>query len=204
MSIPNFDVYQHQTHNLFMAGTSEPGTLFLGWLAKTVDEHWPSRRKFCEESGIDPGGFSKLLNGQSAPEPPTLRRIADALLAKELIASRSELATRALFPEDEIDADGEAVDDLTARYRRALQPLTQSERQIVVDMLEFAAQRLLEARGRHPRGRAMTDAEVDADPAWQQLKEDFESLSPAERDEIIAYGHRLLLEQPKRKKPKSG
>ena len=84
-----------------MAGTSEPGNPFLGWLAKTVDEHWPSRRVFCEQAGINDGAFSKILSGKSDPEPPTLRRIADALLAKGLIKSRGELATRALFPEEE-------------------------------------------------------------------------------------------------------
>ena len=140
-----------------MAGTSDPGNPFLGWLAKTVDEHWLSRRQFCEEAGINAGGLSKILNGITDPEPPTLRRIADALLAKGLIASRGELAIRALFPDEEENVEAherqkgqEREDDIFTRYKRAVRHLTPGEQDIAIDMFEFLAGRLVEERDKKP------------------------------------------------------
>lgn len=153
-----------------MAGTSEPGNPRMGWLAKTVDENWSSRRLFCEQAGINDGAFSKILSGKSDPEPPTLRRIADALLVKGLIKNRAELATRALFPDEE---DTEAHerghkpkgrdDEIFARYKRAVRNLTPGEQDIAIDMLEFLADRLVEERDKKP-ARTTRSEEAEPDP----------------------------------------
>lgn len=154
-----------------MAGTSDPGNPFLGWLAKTVDEHWPSRRMFCEDAGINSGGFSKILNGITDPEPPTLRRIADALLAKGLIKNRAELATRALFPDEEdVEAHERGQkprsrdDEILARYKRAVRNLTPGEQDIALDMFEFLAGRLVEERDKKP-ARAPRGEEAEPNTA---------------------------------------
>lgn len=155
-----------------MAGTSEPGNPFLGWLAKIVDENWSSRRVFCEQAGINDGAFSKILSGKSDPEPPTLRRIADALLAKGLIKNRAELATRALFPDEEdVDVHERGHkskgrdDEIFARYKRAVRDLTPGEQDIAIDMFEFLADRLVEERDKKPaRAPRSEETKPDAIP----------------------------------------
>lgn len=104
-----------------------------------------------------------MLNGQSDPEPPTLRRIADALLSKDLIASRGELAIRALFPEEEDmraherQKGKDREDDIYARYKRTVRHLTPGEQEIAIDMFEFLAGRLVEERDKKPARAARSE-----------------------------------------------
>lgn len=129
---------------------------------------------FCEEAGINSGGFSKILNGIADPEPATLRRIADTLLAHKLIKSRGELATRAIFPEEE---DTEAHergqkpkgrdDEIFTRYKRAVRNLTPGEQDIAIDMLEFLADRLVEERDKKP-ARTTRSEEAESDPSTRR------------------------------------
>jgi transcriptional regulator with XRE-family HTH domain len=183
-----------------MAGTSDLANPFVGWLAELLQERGLKRQWLIDTASLDSGHLSRVMNRQVDATPEFIIKIARALDLDEVEVLRTAQVIRSAS----VPPKKEERDEALERYRRATDQLTNQEKELVIGMLEFLAQRLVEARGRHLRKRAMTDAEVDADPAWQQLKEDFESLSPAERDEIIAYGHRLLLEQPKRKKPKSG
>lgn len=81
---------------------------YRDYLADLIEEHFESRHRFCEATGIDPGQLSRVFAGKADLSADLFRRALKALDAH--IEVRPNRSTDDAFGSDEaIDALAEAV-----------------------------------------------------------------------------------------------
>jgi len=81
---------------------------YRDYLADLIEEHFGSRHRFCDATGIDPGQLSRVFAGKADLSADLLRRALKALNAH--LEVRPNLETEQTFGRDEaIESIAEAV-----------------------------------------------------------------------------------------------